>query len=929
MGNELRKTRIENKYYPVSFLEEVFEHQLRVVHTKIQLLSWDEIVLQEITGIVRSGSYTADGTSSSRRNLNLTFSVKDREGKFVQEYLTPDKKIKLFIGLENMTDKYPEEDIIWFNMGIFILTEPSFAHGVQEMIVSFSAQDKMSLMNGVIGGALPAPYSFVERINGKNKSFSWRDIFMSAATVIGNENPARVVVDSVPDYIYDYSQVKDISGLHEDFIFIDAPPSLEGERIVVEAYDPSMAETDLKKKVLFSKGDKLNKLRKFSPPDPIIGDNNTQEAYQKNVGEPITAIFQDIVEALSNTHEYFYTREGDLMLQPIQNFVNTAFSPTEDEELGYFAYELDMEDFAPNYLGLPFTYNFADKETVVKYANNSSFINLKNDFVLTSEQTGAILEIAIDHKPSIREITDWFIAINKDYNMDSPEMKFLQKDGVKRAPYNPKTNTVPFEYKEASGGQKPRYVDVPLDRIPWQIGWGLKAYFIRNIFGGGSQREIPRWGKECESMIFKYVADKEREKLIPNMGIFNPSRVFDGSPWLAGYPTITGANTEDDAEELDKENPLFTAKGDSTFWSYFLDIIPTESKLGRFSIEMLGRRTVGTSSKMATTMFRENPRNLIVMTETEVQDFGGDVIKQDLRDRKVPYVIIRDMQDQLFTPIALKKESDKSPFASFIGDPKKLEPLRYNPNQGQYIYAGGKFDGGFDKNINEFNVVEDGRLFISAGTYMHPITKKKYQQGQDSSVLTGFANTNEITTYSFLAFIKDKGSRCPDSGTSKMFVNIKLNGNKWVYAKETKTEDRVEWAPFTLNPNEDVIVAILEQMVFEGGNGLPESASHAISEVHQLFNIRESEMENLFSSTGAVDLFSGVRKLIYQHTNTADVITISALPVYQLEPNTLIYVEDEASNIKGMFMITSYSIQLSTDGSPTMEISAIQTTTPL
>ena len=121
------------------------------------------------------------------------------------------------------------------------------------------------------------------------------------------------------------------------------------------------------------------------------------------------------------------------------------------------------------------------------------------------------------------------------------------------------------------------------------------------------------------------------------------------------------------------------------------------------------------------------------------------------------------------------------------------------------------------------------------------------------------------------------------------------------------------------------MVAVLSKTVYKGNADFPDWSSGRIDDFQELFNIRDSKMDNLFTIDGAVDLFSSVRNLIYQHTNTSDVVTIDVLPVYHLEPNTLIYAEDEISNISGMFMITGYSIQLNTEGSPTMNISAIQT----
>lgn len=916
---------IKTHKYPVDFLSELFEYNLRVIHNKIQLLDWDEKVIREIQGVVKNGSYNVDGNSSSRRNLTLTFGVKDRDGGYVANYLTPDKKIKLFIGLENFTNRFKEEPIIWFNMGIFILTEPSFSHGIGETTITFSAQDKMSMMNGTIGGKLPSPVSFIERKNGKNLSMSWREIFMTSAVNFGNENPARVVIDSVPDYINEYTQVKQITGMKDDFIFVDAPEELVGERIVTRAYDPNIAPSDLKKKVIFSKGERLYKLKKFAPPDPVAGTANTQESYQKNVGEPLTSIFDDIVEAVGHTHEYFYTRDGDLILQPIQNFLNEVFDPEMDNDLGYFAYELNMKDFVPNYVGLPFTYNFADKKTVVRYNNNPSYTNIKNDFVATSTN-GSILEIAIDAKPTIEEITDWFQKIAVDFNMNSPEVDFLAKDGKRRAPYNPDTNTVPFEYKEGLNGMLPIYVDIPLDKLPWQIALGLKSYFIKNIYGGAASRILPRWGIECESMIFRYVADQSKTNLIPNTGIFNPSLVFAGTPWLAGYPVVLGANTEDDAEELDKTNPLFSAKGDSSFWLYFLDIIPTESRLGNYSIEFLGKRTENIDAKMATTMFRENPKDLIVITETELADFGGDMILEDLKVRGQAYAVIKDIQNQMFIPPTIKPNKDRMPYSAISGNPQKLEPLIFTPKNHKPITLGGKFSGSLLANQDAVGNELVSSLRMTQGIYLNPLDSNYYELKDPSNFIVPFINDKDTTEYAFLAYIKNKSARMEKSGANKYFAVIYYDGKNWYYSKQGEDKKSAIWAKFEIDTKSDIIVSILEQTVYRSQNDLvPSYGSGRVDVISAVFNIRDSQLEGLFVLDGGVDLFSAIRTLIYQHTSTADAVSIECLPVYQLEPNTLIYLSDEASRIEGVFMITSYSINISAEGSPLMTINAIET----
>lgn len=62
--------------------------------------------------------------------------------------------------------------------------------------------------------------------------------------------------------------------------------------------------------------------------------------------------------------------------------------------------------------------------------------------------------------------------------------------------------------------------------------------------------------------------------------------------------------------------------------------------------------------------------------------------------------------------------------------------------------------------------------------------------------------------------------------------------------------------------------------------------------------------------------------MLYQYTNMSQSITISAIPIYYLEPNTRITVRDDAAGINGDFMISSISLPLDVESS--MSISAYQ-----
>lgn len=65
-----------------------------------------------------------------------------------------------------------------------------------------------------------------------------------------------------------------------------------------------------------------------------------------------------------------------------------------------------------------------------------------------------------------------------------------------------------------------------------------------------------------------------------------------------------------------------------------------------------------------------------------------------------------------------------------------------------------------------------------------------------------------------------------------------------------------------------------------------------------------------------------VKDLLYQHTSYNESISIQALPMFHLEPNIRIGVNDIESNIYGDYIISSISIPLSANG--TMSISAVR-----
>jgi hypothetical protein len=80
-------------------------------------------------------------------------------------------------------------------------------------------------------------------------------------------------------------------------------------------------------------------------------------------------------------------------------------------------------------------------------------------------------------------------------------------------------------------------------------------------------------------------------------------------------------------------------------------------------------------------------------------------------------------------------------------------------------------------------------------------------------------------------------------------------------------------------------------------------------------------MENLFTiSAQGKSAFDKLNTHLYNHAYCTESITLNALPIYYLEPNTRIFVKDGNSGIEGEYIINRISIPLQYQG--TMSISA-------
>lgn len=114
---------------------------------------------------------------------------------------------------------------------------------------------------------------------------------------------------------------------------------------------------------------------------------------------------------------------------------------------------------------------------------------------------------------------------------------------------------------------------------------------------------------------------------------------------------------------------------------------------------------------------------------------------------------------------------------------------------------------------------------------------------------------------------------------------------------------------------------ILEQ----GSDGLAETIKELNGKGQKFIIV---EKRSLYSYAGiGKDAFGVVRDLVFKHTTYNESISFTCLPIYHLQPNTRVEVEDRDSNIYGEYLIRSISLPLAPEG--LMSINAVRATNRL
>ena len=194
-----------------NFLRKLDENRNKSYYARISVLDMNENPIQSIEGRVLPGSsISIAGNSSVRRtcNINLIAEKEENDLTDIENLLSINKKIKIYVGLSKDLDflydiiyldnseelpiigelgkvyidrtdlscKYwngteyiiinsifdYKKDLIWFPMGVYVIVQPTLVNEATNYNINLTCKDKMALLNGELGGNFPTSITFHE-----------------------------------------------------------------------------------------------------------------------------------------------------------------------------------------------------------------------------------------------------------------------------------------------------------------------------------------------------------------------------------------------------------------------------------------------------------------------------------------------------------------------------------------------------------------------------------------------------------------------------------------------------------------------------------------------------------------------------------------------------------------------------------------------
>lgn len=591
-----------------AFLKAMDEENFKEQYVRIIVLDFNtERVKANIEGKATSGSCNLSGTSNMRRTASCSLVV-DPEGIQVNGYAQPqqyynitevenlislNKKVRIETGFTNTLKynypQYSQYDIIWYPLGTYVIKNASVASNNSGVNISLTLNDKCTLLNGDMGGVIPAATVFSEfetyNSNGTERQVDKlliKDVIKFLVVDFGGELPENVIIEDIDDYIV---KVMKWNGKEQIYLYEGG-----GNKVLSQT-------TGLGNATSFTKGKNIGyTVAPFVYPGTL----------ECNAGETVAAMLDKIRNTLGN-FEWFYDIDGRFHFRKIKNYLNESITKEilDIQEKDYLSFANPSKSI--------YTFDRNNRHLITSVSNSPQFPNIKNDFVVWGTKRSAAgvnlpirYHLAFDTKPTVDATKKRLALVYTDYrrlqtiiplkdnyiwgtpaSISNKDIFYIGNDDA----HNP----VIYRYNEIASGLQSHseYKLCYLTTDDWRaelyyLGlWNDNKTFSKNPYTAELNAEWPKI----------WVADKTQ--ISPNYEIEVHGEL------TVGIPIYKGGYRDD------------ITKYEYGYWLDFLEGAQGGNQsISQFNINNIGRRTKVINEKEINCLFTEEFPNYIYIEKS-------------------------------------------------------------------------------------------------------------------------------------------------------------------------------------------------------------------------------------------------------------------------------------------------------------------------
>lgn len=902
------------------FLKRLDQERHKVIYVKIILLNLEGDPIKEIDGQISGGSINVDGKSCVRRTCNLDFITNENVDVMLQT------RFSVSLGLQNKIDKR-YEDIIWFPQGVYVTTAFSSTYNQQGYSIKITGKDKMCLINGDVSGQLFASHDF-----GKIYT-TQRD-----GTIVKTDIPIRQIIkEAVHTYAQEpYSNIiindLDTCGVELiDYTAEDSRMYIFEQKSIYNENDPWVQQICFQGSYMGNLFDNYKRehddlnwdftvnsngmwyhlLKCIDPQvdyDTVAGYRATDLTYNEDliidIGGTITQMLDKLVKMLGD-FEYFYNLEGKFVFQRKKIYLNTSWSNaiTNIDETYYDS----IQNSSAN------VYDFLSGYLVESFSNKPKLESIRNDYAVWGKRKTASgqevpihLRYALDARPTIY----YSLLEKRSYMSNAYQFKYVtgwKKDSDGLYVYDD-TGKPEYEYETVEGIYDWR-------ELIYQMARDNLASTTR-IFGltkAMAQKPNPYY----HYSYYKMERDKNYTQYLKYNDLKNKFEAIKRAT-KEELKDIYGYKNEDvlDAEwEYEKVNPgyhEFQVLKKSGVYLYGPDASLAEWTLTSLDITNVeydmrsGRRfdnegneyyidTVYPEYNYGYTDFNAQYYNFVYSHPGEL-DAAGERELQKLMQLQIDeqevishYTEANQLED-MRREIDAWQDTFNTGYDAYYADMLQFWPRLYRTN-----------------NVIEYMYDDDGLLELDesgnpkyAENSLSPEEWSKWQLNHFwNPDLTYYDPTNKSITFKnpeLLYFWIDFAEQ--DNAPSLWKYSVPAIGRR----SKSINDDQVKAIYFRDTPPLLFVSEDYEEV--SGEENLAYVRIQLTPPISNYFKISAQGK----SAKEALD------SLMYEGTYYQDQITMTTIPIYYLEPNVRIKVQDDSTGIDGEYIIQSFSLQLKHDG---------------